>query len=280
MPKSKYYRVLGLSPTASEQEIRKTYRILVMKFHPDKNNSVGAEDKFLEIKEAYEILTGKKNLPKSRIEVSSNKTKNEKEERLKVAKKRFEDSKRKEILENERYYQSLTTGYKWRIVRISAIIGIILNISMLLDYVLPKHYKQDIVTHYALFCAASLNGTPLSIIQTKDESRFWVSNITYNLYNNAPEILVEESWLLHNPSRIIVSKDLENIYYDIYFNAYKNGIILMSFFSIPLFTLFYKRKSIKFTILFHLSFYIVNGVILYFLLTNDRWLHLLTLGFI
>lgn len=58
MSKRDYYNVLGVSKTNSEKEIRKAYKKLAMKYHPDKNpGDATAEDKFKEIKEAYETLT-------------------------------------------------------------------------------------------------------------------------------------------------------------------------------------------------------------------------------
>lgn len=51
-----YYETLGVARNASHDEIRKTYRRLARKFHPDVNKSPDAENKFKEIAEAYEVL--------------------------------------------------------------------------------------------------------------------------------------------------------------------------------------------------------------------------------
>ena len=52
-----YYKILGVSKTATEKEIKSAYRKLAQQFHPDKNpGNNKAEDKFKEINEAYEVL--------------------------------------------------------------------------------------------------------------------------------------------------------------------------------------------------------------------------------
>ena len=57
MAKRDYYEVLGLSKGASEDEIKKAYRSLAKKYHPDVNKEPGAEEKFKEINEAYDTLS-------------------------------------------------------------------------------------------------------------------------------------------------------------------------------------------------------------------------------
>ena len=62
MAKRDYYDILGVAKNSSEDEIKKAYRKLAMKYHPDRNqgdgkNAKASEEKFKEAKEAYEMLT-------------------------------------------------------------------------------------------------------------------------------------------------------------------------------------------------------------------------------
>jgi molecular chaperone DnaJ len=54
------YNILGVSPTATNDEIKKAYRSLAMRHHPDRNAHPGAENRFNAIKSAYELLSDPK----------------------------------------------------------------------------------------------------------------------------------------------------------------------------------------------------------------------------
>ncbi|XP_048343869.1 dnaJ homolog subfamily B member 1 [Sphaerodactylus townsendi] len=55
-----YYRTLGLARGASEDDIKKAYRKQALRYHPDKNKDPGAEERFKEIAEAYDVLSDPK----------------------------------------------------------------------------------------------------------------------------------------------------------------------------------------------------------------------------
>ena len=62
-----YFKILGLPKTARQDEIKKAFRFLAKKYHPDVSKEPNASKKFVEITEAYEILTNQKILETLRI---------------------------------------------------------------------------------------------------------------------------------------------------------------------------------------------------------------------
>ena len=52
-----YYEVLGIARSATDEEIKRAFRKLAFKYHPDRNRDDGAEEKFKEVNEAYEVLS-------------------------------------------------------------------------------------------------------------------------------------------------------------------------------------------------------------------------------
>lgn len=55
-----YYKVLGIARDASEDDVKRAYRKMALKYHPDKNSAAHAEEKFKEIGKAYQVLSDQK----------------------------------------------------------------------------------------------------------------------------------------------------------------------------------------------------------------------------
>ena len=69
--KRNYYEVLGVDKNAKAQDIKKSYRKLAQKYHPDKNpNNKKAENKFKEINEAYEVLSDQNGFNRNNVNFS------------------------------------------------------------------------------------------------------------------------------------------------------------------------------------------------------------------
>lgn len=293
MSLSKYYKLLGLPDGSDAALVRKQYRKLVMRYHPDKNPSPSAQAKFIEITEAYEILIGKKPAPTSRVSRTghpsssptsapskSDRAADTHAERVRKARERQEEQARREREENERYFRQLTSGYRWRIMKISAIVGIICAVAMTVDRFLPHHYESIELRGYAPRQAMGGNREALDYVESTANEAYWISQGDYDLYARTPFALVESSWIFHEPIRLVSEGKLYNSYYDIHFSFYSNYIFFLLFFLLPTVTLYYKRPTIGFTIIYQISFWGVNSVLLYFLLRNDHWAHFLALGFI
>ena len=284
MLKEKYYKLLGLTSSASDQEVRKAYRKLAMRYHPDRNSDPKAHELFILLNEASDIILNKKDAPHLPIHKKSKgttkeTTKEEKEKRMKTARKRYQDQAKKEQIENDRFFYFLTNGKKWKNLKIIAISGAIISFLMIADLFLPRHFQEDEVTHYKLNFARSPSQEMLGIIKTKRKEKYMLSGMNYYVYAKSRAIYVESSWFFHNPIAIIARNKITPKKFNIHFNYYSFRWVIILLFIIPLFTYWYKRKEISFTFLFYISYYGISILMLLFIITGNRWAHLMTLGF-
>lgn len=272
-----YYRILGLDEDASDEQVKKRYRTLAKKMHPDHNTSHNAKDQFIKIHEAYEIILNREILQKNSSK--TDKKNKSKEERVKEARKRYYEQIRKEEIETERYFIKLTNGKSWKIIRFSSYFGLFLSFLIIIDFFLPKHFESDKINFYDRDIT-QFNNSSISKIQTENKYDFYVKNIDYYLYSYYPEIQIERSWILHQAIKVHSFQKVKYKSYEIAFTFRNTSFIIIPLFLIPLFCIMYKRKTILFTIIWIVSLYVSFPLMIYFILANHHWAHILSLGFL
>jgi hypothetical protein len=279
----RYYNILGLDENASDQDVRRRYRSLAMKFHPDKNPSPEAKEKFILLTEAYEAILNRKDTPtSSRRKTAKDEYSREKQhkERVMAARKRYQEQQMKEQEENERFFQNMIKGRKWRIIRLNAIAGALLSILLVLDFILPSHFERDRVTQYSRDVYSGGGSKNISLVRTKKGNDYWIEGLNFSLYAYYPEIYVESTWLFHDPVNVISIQKTGYEYFPAHYTFHSVSIETIFIFLLLAFTIWYKRRTIFFTIVWYFSLYLTGFTILFFLLTNYHWAHLLSLGFI
>jgi hypothetical protein len=273
------YNVMGLTPGASEEEIRKRYRKLVKKFHPDVNKDANAERKFIEIQEAYEELMSDnqdqitvEETPKTSFETEYTEYRN-------YAREQYQARKKKEAEDLEKLYVRLQTGpiFLWH--KIIAITSLFVMIALILDFVLPYHYVSDVIASYSTDTYQSMNGNLVSLAKTSKGESFFLNAFSNGFFDVNPFIQIEKTAILHQSISVLSYGNNVLQVIPIHFSFYWAQFVLFPFLLIPNIFLFYRKKDAFFIMGSYFSRYASGILLLYFLISQDRWYHLLTLGF-
>lgn len=276
--RNKYLEILRLPANASIEEIRKQFRKLAKEFHPDKNKAENAAEQFQHIKQAYDFLLENKQESLPHIE-SKPSEELKRMERIRQAKERLRERRVAEEKKLNESYQKLTSGLQWKIYSFISKISLIASLLLLLEPILPKHIEKQLVTEIS----SPYNGltqNEIFLIKTnKNFKMFCQYSLHEKLFYN-DTIYVEKSFIFHNPTTIFHRSKLEISNHKIDFsfiNVYPFSSIL---FIIPFWVKRKKRLTASFIFIYKFSFYVIEGLFLLFLFTQDRWFHFLTAGFL
>lgn len=290
--RAKYYHILGLPNGADEKAIKKAYRKLALKYHPDRNQSEEATKMFILINEAYAILTRTVQIQGDSAKgkqydfndfQKKNKAKTPEElhrERLYRAKKRYEYLKRKEEIENEKYYLEISTGLNWQLLRYVMVISLVLSVIFTLDYlVLPSRYETDrVVKGNRMLSYSGFSHRKIVPMKTENGAKMWVPALTYSASEQQQEIIIEKTFFFREVKYVHfwLNNDWEVSRVD--FSVTGTFPLIPIVLLIPIITYLIKGRTLTYSLLFNLSMYIFSGILLVLLYSNDRWAHLLTLG--
>lgn len=283
MTKNECFNLLGLPNTANEQEIRKQYKKMAMRLHPDVNPDPKAHEAFVLLSKAVQILldpdykdpiTERKTTRKATSE-----TPEERLERMKVAKERYEYQRKQQQADNHSYFLSLTTGFRWKIYQLIAFTSLFVALAMSTEYFLPVHYENDVFVGYTKSKNNGIIKDNITKIQLEKRGNYYAQLNPYAWYSSYPEVQIETTWFLHTPIKMISHDDFKR--YRTLFDFHLGSIqfLLIPLFLVPMVPYLWRRKKLWFVFLYQLSFWGISLLLCYMLLTQNRFVHLLTLGF-
>ena len=296
MGTKRYFEILEIQPTKDEKVIRRAYRKLALRYHPDKNKSDEAHVNFIQISEAHENLL-------AAIEYS-NRTEEEKkeytrgkphqsfkskpkkseaeiyEERLRQARKRYEEMKHKEEQENEEYYQKISSGRTWKLFRVVMIGCLIFSILFILDsQFLPSRWqKSDVIGHNRVMNYGGISYSRIVPLKLITGEKIWVKPSFASSAISSKSIFVERSYFFRDVKTLWTWESGK------WYSSVSDFSVLGTFPLVPIFliipfvTFIIKGRTLSYSLLFNISLYMYGIILFALLIVNDRWMHLLTLG--
>lgn len=257
-----------------------------MKYHPDKEG--GDAEKFLLIFEAYEQLTKEEEQSSSvggdyayyANQASQSEqefkrgsktfTKEEFEERIKQAKEKFQEKKYQEIIEENRFYEKLTSGWRMHYYYFMTAVSLLLSILFFADNFMPPKEEWAFINYKDIAGEVATPSRDVVYVEIDDQATF---------------IDIREFYLVASKSRVLVDKtpilgDIKRIHvqdpYGEYKFAYPRFSVVSTFplvcilLLFPLFVIYYRRKSPMYTFLFLTTSFVFPIIIAILLSVNDR----------
>jgi len=280
----KYFQKLGIDPTNDLSQIKKAYRKKAMHCHPDRNDSENAQSEFIELTEAYEIITGQQTTVQKSDKV---RTANEmRADKIKEAKKRYQKMQQTEREKDAAYFEKITTGIRWNIFRYLAFYTAFFGVLLTVDYFATGKQKAiPEITEYGIIPKTIFYENELFVIE---ESNYWQNNfppvqMNYSLiFGDLRSINVIDDHTdpkqIKSPSDRVKCLELFEQHESQEFYSYASVYYVFPFYHIftllPLLLTFYKRPSLNFSIWRLVSIWVIFPSIMILTFSNNRIFHL------
>ncbi|MCB0482061.1 MAG: J domain-containing protein [Flavobacteriales bacterium] len=274
-----YFQILGLPNGSSVPEIKKRYRELVLRYHPDVNKSDSAHEDFIRIKLAYEKLMGdhlgvenlyaqyqaKKNPPGRTQGYEESDT--EYKERMRERARQFARERYKEARETElRVFRWLTKGVIWKLVRFCAGVSVLFALITLFEFWLPPHqdtYQISSKVYYEYFQrntlfsdnAGSVDVPELVFIKVAKSD---VVNLEYSA--------MSKEFLGYRISK----KSGEDIFIPNRFNFFLAYPLFPLLFFVPGMLFYFQKNEVSFYLLYFVSLVAYPALLIHFMFREQK----------
>lgn len=271
----KYYKLLGLKGTESDAEVKKRYRDLAKKYHPDKNTTENSTAQFQALQDAYDRIL------KQQFELETNKInkaqKTPAQQFHENARKRAEEQLRQDEKDRLLFYASFRSGWRKMVIKITAVLAVICILGLLSDDYLPLRNSIENIKSYNPVPSKSIDDNYVYSVTFKNNQSLWLNyNGAHNL-ENLSSLIVFKTYLFHQP--VFVINKTTNLKAAVHFTFYWAQTVLLLFAIIPIIIIFYRKNDLFFVLGNYFSLTISSSTLVFFLLNDLKIIHLFTLGF-
>ncbi len=271
----------GLPENAKEDDLKKIYRFLVKKYHPDKNKSKDAKSKFQELKKAYDDLLI---VIRNRQHSIERKDEESVEEQWRKYRKRAREitieKENKQAEAMNEWYNRLLSGKTWQYTKIVSLCAGILVLLLFIDFFLPRKYEASYVVRYDTKNYHSIDEHRISKVEMKEGETYWLDRYNNGFFNLNPFVRIEKTGLLHSPITFQKYDGHRLISIPIELTIYWAQIVVFIALLISVALFFYRKRDVYFIMASYYTRYFTGPFIIWFLISNNRWIHIFTLGFL
>lgn len=279
------FKILGINNDASPAEIRKAYRLLAKKYHPDTNKDQAAAQQFLMIQEAYEQICNGANEIDNSIKQKEQQTEDQYQKDLEAyrqkrnaAREKLRQKKQREEAYKLAYLERLKTGNIGRWHQLVAYLGLIMFFILWLDFFLKPRTQALVVESYGIKTYGSIDNHTVQLIKCTDGRYFWCADIHGHQIATSQSLKAIQTPWLHQVKALSFHRDTLLHTTPVHFSFYWAQIWLSLLLIIPIISWYFASADIIFVLGSYVSRYFIFSLILWFLFTENRIVHLFTFG--